>query len=61
MIPHKPDSIVCRALYCWQIRNQSQCYRVAQCAPPDITNAGKCGGMQWLKTPGHLMFATKNN
>lgn len=61
MIPCKPDSIVCLALHCWQIRNQSQCHRVAQCAHPDITDARKCAGMQWLKTPGHLMFANKSN
>lgn len=59
MISRKPDSIVCLALYCWQIRNQWQCYRLAQCARSDITNAWKCGSMQWLKTPGHLYLQTK--
>lgn len=60
MIPHKPDSIACLALYCWQIRNQWQCHRGAQCALcPDITDVAEME--QWLKTAGHLMFANKNN
>lgn len=51
MIPCKPDSIVCLALYCWQIRNQWQCYRVAQCATLTLLmhgNVGACNGSKHL-------------